>query len=210
MSHSPLQLYVDARYTSPYAMSAYVTLREKGLDFETRLVDLGQGAQLASDYTRLAFTQRVPTLVQGDFSLSESSAIIEYLEDTHPDHPVLPRDPVQRAKARQVQAWLRSDLVPIREERSTLVVFYGKQYEVLSAVGVAAAQKLIAAAEALLPEGADYLCGEWSIADVELAVMLNRLILNGDPVPERLKRYAAHQWQRPTVQEWVNKARPAL
>ena len=210
MSHPPLQLFVDARFTSPYAMAAYVTLREKGIPFDTRQVNLDDGENRSGPYTRLSFTQRVPTLVQGDFTLTESSAIIEYLEDLHPETPVLPRDPALRAKARQVQAWLRSDLMPIRQERSTLVVFYGEKYGPLSQDGREAAAKLIAAVEALLPEGANYLCGDWSIADVELAVMLNRLILNGDEVPPRLKQYAAHQWQRPSVQEWLNKPRPAL
>lgn len=207
---SQFRLFVDARYVSPYAMSVHVALREKGLDFETVPVDLDHGQNLAHDYSRLSLTQRVPTLVHEGVALSESSAITEYLEDLFPEHPVYPRDPLQRARARQVQAWVRSDLMPIREERSTVVVFYGVKKEALSAAGKAAAEKLIAAVEALLPEGAQYLCGEWSIADVDLAVMLNRLILNGDEVPQRLKDYAALQWQRPSVQEWVGKVRPAL
>ncbi len=207
---SQFRLYVDARHVSPYAMSVYITLREKGLDFDTVLVDLDDGANQADDYARLSLTQRVPTLLHNGFALSESSAITEYLEDLYPGHPVYPRDPQERARVRQVQAWLRSDLVPIREQRSTMVVFYGVKAGPLSAAGQAAARKLIAAAEALLPEGTDHLAGHWSIADVELAVMLNRLILNGDPVPARLKAYAERQWQRPSVQEWVNKVRPAL
>ncbi|WP_440215055.1 hypothetical protein, partial [Corynebacterium striatum] len=52
--------------------------------------------------------------------------------------------------------------------------------------------------------------GAWSIVDVDLAVMLNRLILNGDNVPAELVAYAQHQWQRPSVQAWVNLHRPAL
>jgi glutathione S-transferase len=55
----------------------------------------------------------------------------------------------------------------------------------------------------LLPEGQQNLFGEWSIADTDLALMLNRLILNGDDVPERLKEYASFQWQRASVQLWL-------
>jgi glutathione S-transferase len=40
--------------------------------------------------------------------------------------------------------------------------------------------------------------------------MLNRLILNGDAVPAELVAYAQRQWQRPSVQAWVNQPRPAL
>ncbi|MGV8577848.1 glutathione transferase, partial [Pseudomonas aeruginosa] len=44
---------------------------------------------------------------------------------------------------------------------------------------------------------------EWCIADTDLALMLNRLVMHGDPVPERLRHYAHKQWQRPSVQAWL-------
>ncbi|CRM93005.1 Glutathione S-transferase YfcF [Pseudomonas sp. 22 E 5] len=210
MSQRPLRLYVDHLYTSPYAMSVFVTLREKGLAFDTLTLDLDAAQNQTADFAQLSLTQRVPTLVEGDFALSESSAITEYLEETYPETPVYPADPKQRARARQVQAWLRSDLLPIRQERSTMVVFYGQKMPPLSPVAEAAARKLISAAQALLAGNRAYLFGAWSIADVDLAVMLNRLILNGDSVPAELKEYAQRQWQRPSVQAWVRQQRPAL
>ncbi|QNH78146.1 glutathione transferase [Pseudomonas protegens] len=210
MTASRPRLYVDAQFTSPYALSVFVVLREKGIDFELLPIDLETAQNRAEDYARLSLTQRVPTLVHEGFALSESSAITEYLEELFPEPAVYPQDLQQRAKARQVQAWLRSDLLPIRQERSTLVVFYGCKGEPLSPQAEAAASKLIEAAQALLAEGRDCLFGQWSIADVDLALMLNRLILNGDPMPARLVDYARRQWQRPAVQEWLRLPRPAL
>jgi len=205
-----MRLYVDHMYTSPYALSVFVTLREKGLAFDTITLDLDAAQQHAADFARLSLPQRVPPLVEGDFALSESSAITEYLEQAYPGTPVYPADPKLRARARQVQAWLRSDLLPIRQERSTMVVFYGQKMPPLSPVAEAAAAKLISAAQDLLVGNPAYLFGDWSIADVDLAVMLNRLILNGDSVPAELVEYAQRQWQRPSVQAWVNQHRPAL
>ena len=210
MSQGPLHLYVDSLFTSPYAMSVFVALREKGLAFETLTLDLDAGQNQAADYARRSLTQRVPTLLDGDFALSESSAITEYLDQAYPETRVYPADVQQRARARQVQAWLRSDLLPIRQERSTLVVFCGQKRPPLSAEAQAAATKLITAAQALLADNREYLCGQWSIADVDLAVMLNRLILNGDAMPAQLVTYAQRQWQRPSVREWVELRRPAL
>ncbi|KAB0500683.1 glutathione S-transferase [Pseudomonas lini] len=210
VNDSRLRLYVDAQFTSPYAMSVFVALREKGIEFELSPLDLDAFENQSEDYASLSLTQRVPTLVHGDFALSESSAITEYLEDIFPQTPVYPQELMQRAKARQVQAWLRSDLLPIRQERSTLVVFYGLKSAPLSPAAESAARKLIAAAQALLADGRECLFGQWSIADVDLALMLNRLILNGDAVPSALVEYAQRQWQRPTVQEWVKLQRPAL
>ncbi len=208
-----LTLYVDQAWTSPYAMSVYVTLLEKKLPFQVEKIDLDRGDNLMPPYRDLGLTGRVPTLVhradgESPFVLAESSAIVDYLEERFgaPDHAhVLPRDLRQRAQARQVQAWLRSDLLPIRSERSTIGVFVERIETPLSVHAQAAAQRLIRIAERLV-DGPD-LFDAWCIADTELALMLNRLILNGDPVPQKLKDYAAGQWQRASVQAWVRQPR---
>lgn len=204
-----LILYVDSLFTSPYALSAFVALTEKGLPFTVRTLDLEAGEQQRDDYAGRAFTARVPALVDGDFVLTESTAITEYLEESFPapGHPALyPQDRRQRARARQVQAWVRSDLLPVRAERDTETVFFGKASAPLTPAGQAAAAKLVQAAEQLV-QGPN-LFGEWSIADVDLTMMLNRLIFNGDNVPQKLKDYAAGQWQRPSIRQWLARHQP--
>lgn len=210
MSSTNLCLYTDAQFASPYAMSVFVALHEKGLSFELATVDLARSGNLEPDYAARSLTQRVPTLVHDGFALSESSAITEYIDENFPGASLYPEETHRRARARQVQAWLRSDLMPIRQERSTEVIFFGAVAGPLSAVARAAAGKLFAACEALLPEHSSNLFGEWCIADTELALMLNRLVMNGDTVPERLAEYATHQWQRPSVQRWLALNRPPL
>ena len=206
-----MQLYIDSKYASPYAMSVFVALHEKKLPFEIISLDLSSGAASTPVYAKISLTHRVPTLVEGDFSLSESSAITEYLHEAYPGQALYPAAVKDRARARQVQAWLRSDFMPIRSERTTVVLFYGPSSTTLSAEAREAAQKLFAGAAELLAHSGPYLCGkEWCIADVDLAVMLNRLVLNGDSVPESLAAYASRQWQRPSVQLWLNQERPPL
>lgn len=204
----PLQLFVDSQYCSPYAMSVYVALREKDIPFELTAVDLAAQAQMLPYFASMSLTRRVPVLVHEDFALSESTAIGEYLEEVFPQPALYPASPRERARARQVQAWLRSDLMPIRSERSTELLFYGPSEEPLSPGARASADKLFAAAEALIPAGANQLFESWSLADVDLALMLNRLVQNGDAVPARLAAYARANWARPSVQSWVALARP--
>ena len=203
-------LYVDARFVSPYAMSVFVALHEKGLPFEIATLDLAAKANQEPHFVATSLTRRVPTLVHNGFSLSESSAICEYLDEVFPGTPLYPAESHNRARARQIQAWLRSDLMPIRQQRPTEVVFYGPAKSPLSAEALASAEKLFSVAESLLPANAENLFNEWCIADVDLALMLNRLVLNGDQVPARLATYAQRQWQRPSVQLWVNQKRPPL
>lgn len=201
-------LYVDSNFLSPYAMSAYVTLTEKDIPFEIKKINLATKENLKSSYANLSLTCRVPTLVHNDFYLSESSAISEYLDELlpAPKHTLIyPRDIQSKATARQIQAWLRSDFLPIRQERSTEVVFLKPTKTPLSIAAQASANKLFTAADRLLKNGATNLFDEWSIADTDLALMLNRFVLNGDDIPEKLVTYAKYQWQRPSVQAWINK-----
>jgi len=132
-----MQLYVDSNYVSPYAMSVFVALHEKKLPFEITTIDLSSGAASAPAYAKISLTHRVPTLVDGDFSLSESSAITEYLHEAYPGQALYPAEVKDRARARQVQAWLRSDFMPIRSERTTVVLFYAPSATPLSAEHIA-------------------------------------------------------------------------
>ncbi|HEX3915469.1 MAG TPA: glutathione transferase [Steroidobacteraceae bacterium] len=203
-------LYIDSNIASPYALVAYVSLLEKGLSFEVKPLELFANAQKERAYAATSITRRVPTLMHDHFALSESSAICEYIDESFDGAALFPKSLRDRARARQVQAWLRSDLMPIREERPTFVVFCGVRKPALTAGAAEAAQKLYAAALQLL-EGRDQnLFGDWSIADVDLAMMLQRLVAHGDPVPQRLVDYANHQWRRPSVRRWIDLPRPPL
>ncbi len=170
MSQPVITLWSDADFFSPYVMSVYVALQEKSLPFTLKTVDLNRGEHLQAGWTGYAATRRVPLLEVDDFALSESSAITEYLDERFapPEwERIYPHDLQKRARARQIQAWLRSDLMPIREERSTAVVFDGAKMPDLSEAGRQSAEKLFATATTLLAHGGKNLFGEWSIADAD-------------------------------------------
>ena len=153
-----------------------------------------------------SLTNRVPSLRHGDFLLAESSAITEYLEEAFPppSHARLyPADLRERARVRMVQALLRSDFMPIREERSTDTVFTGVAPKPLSAEAQAAAARLCRIAGELIHAADAFIAREFSIADVDLSMMLQRLVANGDPVPPVLASYARAIWQRPSVRRWL-------
>jgi glutathione S-transferase len=109
----PCVLYVDSLFASPWAMSTFVAMTEKGLPFTVETLDLAMGQQLHEDFAGRAVTGRVPALADGEFVLTESTAIMEFLEECYPApayQALYPQDRRQRARARQVQAWIRSDL----------------------------------------------------------------------------------------------------
>lgn len=66
--------------------------------------------------------------------------------------------------------------------------------------------RLLRIASAVL-EGRGSIASSFSIADIDLATMLQRLVANGDPVPEQLASYARSIWQRSAVQQWLELTR---
>ena len=210
MDSTKLKLYVGADFVSAFAMSAFVALKEKQLSFELVTVDLKARDNYLANYRDVSLTCKIPTLVHDGFALSESSAIAEYLDEIAPGHSKLfPLDIKQRARARQLQAWLRSDLLVIRKERPADLIYFGKKETPLSDEAQAAVARLFFVADRLLEEGADHLFGDWSIADTDLAIMLNRLVANGDRVPARLAAYVRRQWDRDSVRAWMDIERVA-
>lgn len=201
-----ITLYADAEWESPFVMTVYVSLREKQLEFAERVLNLGAGEQKAPEYVRRSLTGRVPAIEDGGFVLSESLAIVEYLEERYPPPAraaLLPPTIEERARARQVMGWVRSDLAALRRERPTSSIFYAPVNEPLSAAARADADKLIRVATQLLADGRPTLFERWSIGDADLALALMRLEANRDPLPAALSDFVRAQWERPSVKAFV-------
>ena len=206
-----MKLYRDAYWFSPYSFTAHVALREKGIPFENVELLYDDTGTENPGYRRKSIMGRIPTIEHDGFWLTESAAIVDYLEEAFPapkHGALLPRSIPDRARARMILGWIRSDLMALREERPTTTIFYTPATKPLSAAGREAADELVRIAELLLPPGKTQLFAEWSIADTDLSFMLQRLLANGHPVPNRIRDFAAAQWARPVVQEFVKHARP--
>jgi maleylacetoacetate isomerase len=91
-----------------------IALNLKGLAPQFKSIHLRKGDQFHAEYTRLNVQEQVPTLItdQGDV-LVQSPAILEWLEETHPNPPLLPRDPVERARVRALAVVVGCDIHPI-------------------------------------------------------------------------------------------------
>jgi len=210
VAHGPTTLFGERMLDSPFVFTAFVALREKGVPFTLELLDLAGGEQHAPEFVGRSLTARVPTLSMGDFSLSESLAIVEYLDETlpPPEHPrLLPERLEERARARQLLGWLRSDLAALRRERPTSSIFYERVGTPLGSAARADADKLVRVAQAVLAERPTLL-ESWCIADADLAMALMRLVANGDSLPSAIRDYAEAQWSRASVAAWVRLERP--
>lgn len=200
-----LTLYGNTPVTSPFVCTVFVALEEKGLVFEHQLLDLNKGEQHEPSFAQQSITNRVPTLRHDDFWLSESTAIIEYLDEAFPAPQyarLFPVDVKERARARMVQGLVRSDFTDLRKERSTETFLFGHSSQPLSDVARRSAERLLRIAQQVL-EGRATIATEFSIADVDLALMLARLVKNDHPVPSAIRDYVDRHFARPAMRKWL-------
>jgi maleylacetoacetate isomerase/maleylpyruvate isomerase len=112
---TPMKLYNAARSSASFRVR--IALNLKGVPFEYLPVVLTKNEQLADDYTRMNPAQLVPVLVDGERRLTQSLAIIEYLEEKYPQPPLLPHDPELRAYVRAAALSIACEIHPLNNLR---------------------------------------------------------------------------------------------
>lgn len=109
-------------YTYAHSSAAYrtrIALNLKGLKPEERFIHLLKdgGQQHGADYAALNPLELVPTLVNGDQTITQSLAIIEYLDEMYPEPPLLPKGAAARAHVRQIALAIACDIHPVNNLR---------------------------------------------------------------------------------------------
>ncbi|PZO02637.1 MAG: maleylacetoacetate isomerase [Alphaproteobacteria bacterium] len=104
-------------WRSGAAYRVRIALALKGIAYETQGHDLRTGAQKAADYLALNPQGMVPALQIDGAVLTQSPAILEWLEETHPQPPLLPSDPLGRARVRAMAALIACDIHPLNNLR---------------------------------------------------------------------------------------------
>lgn len=94
-----------------------IALNLKGLPYEYVAVDLRTEEHLGAAFKALNPQGLVPALAEGDQVLTQSPAIIEWLEERYPTPPLLPTDPDERARVRAMAALVGCDIHPINNRR---------------------------------------------------------------------------------------------
>jgi len=202
-----LTLYLGSSWMCPWGFHAMVALEEKQLAYKLEVVPTPITPAMAAKLAAKAILDMLPILVHGDAWISESLAISEYAAEQFPSSEGYPRlfpsDLVERARARQVMSWLRTSLAGLRADRPTTNVFGRPNVRPLGDKAMRDAEELVRVASALVAPGRTQMFAEWSIADVDLALALMRMIGSEDQVPEHLVRYALAQWDRSSVKRYI-------
>lgn len=109
-------------FRSSAAFRVRIALNLKGISAESRSVHLlrGGGEQHGDTYKRLNPQGLVPTLMHDGHAIGQSLAIIEYLDEIKPEPPLLPREPLARARVRRIAYMIACDIHPLNNLRVLL------------------------------------------------------------------------------------------
>ncbi len=113
------QLLLYDYWRSSAAYRVRIALNLKDLDYQQRSIHLVRagGEQRQATYAALNPQQLVPTLLHGELVLTQSLAIIEYLDETFPHPPLLPAEPIARAQCRALAQVIACDTHPVNNLR---------------------------------------------------------------------------------------------
>lgn len=108
-----LTLYDYFRSSASYRVR--IALNYKNIPHQLETVHLVKdgGEQFKQDYRKLNPQCLVPTLKDGDLTITQSLAILEYLEEMHPEPALLPKDPAERAEVRSMAMLVACDIHPL-------------------------------------------------------------------------------------------------
>jgi glutathione S-transferase len=175
---------------------------EKGLQWETTWLDLPSGEHKKPEYLAINPVGKVPALIDDGVIVHDSTIINEYLEDTHPQHPLLPQDSVKRARARAFEDYADAYLMP-----SLFKIFAQMRKPEADrdrekiAEGEREARDHFAYLEREL-QGREYFADEFSLGDISFIPPLANLERAGFSIPDEFPKLKAW-WQR-------MKARPSF
>ena len=204
-------LYSGTKNASSWAMRAWLALKEQGIEFEERVVDIRKPKR----FKELAIVGEfsppaaVPVLVTDKSVIFDSLAIMEFASECG-NRPLLPNDLESRARARSIVAWQHSGLSNICHRISFESSFYPDRRSLIPEE-VADCDRLFSALEKeLAKHDGDYLFGELSLADIALTPTVIRLDAHEPNFSSwpRTKRWFESVLSRESVCEWLDDARP--
>jgi len=204
-----LKLVIGNKNYSSWSMRPWLALRANGIAFEEIFVPLYTDDK--ADKARLlsfSASGKVPALIDGDVTIWDSLAIIEYLAERFPEGRLWPDDRAQRAHARAISAEMHSGFVALRNEcgmnlhRPIRALALSQDAQ----ANVARIQEIWIACRERYGERGTFLFGAFGAADAMFAPVVHRFRTYAIPVAPKAQAYMETMMALPAFAEWTEAA----
>jgi glutathione S-transferase/RNA polymerase-associated protein len=191
---------------SPYAQKVKIALLEKGVKFDLQMPNLLGGDD---EFARVSPRREVPTLLDGDDTIFDSTIILEYIEDRWPKPPLLPAEPAARARVRMIEEMCDTYYEAINWAAFEVQIFKratGALAEQLLARGAKQRAGVNAWLERQLGEHPWFDGKQFGWGDLSAIPVVAAGGVIGDPPSGRLGAWLARASERPSVKETLDEA----
>jgi len=198
-----LRLVIGNKNYSSWSFRPWIALRSAGIPFDETVIPLyveGSPEQIRKHSP----AGKVPILHDGDISVWESLAIIEYVADKFPNAGLWPADPAARAYARAISTEMHAGFAPLRNECGMNMWRPPARKELSEAAkaNVARIQDIWSGARDRFGAGGAFLFGKFSAADAMFAPVVSRFETYAIDVSAPVRAYMEAMIATPAWQEW--------
>lgn len=208
-------LHIGSRRYSSWSLRVWLAMRLAEIPFAESVIPFWSRSdrrafrpEVLDRLAAVSPNRRVPALATPDLTLCESLAILEYLNERHPDRGLWPDDPIARARARMLSGAIHAGFHPIKLRLPFLGDGRSTPPRPIDDPDL---DHEVAVLMDLLPEPAGgepgaFLFGRFTIADAMMAPLVMRFHVYGVAVPPRLTAYIQTILAIPAVQDWIARA----
>lgn len=206
-----MKLIIGDKNLSSWSLRPWLAMRAFGIAFEEVKIFLDQ-PNTTTEILKYSPTAKVPCLIDGDLTLPESLAILEYLNDKFPNKKMWPEDLKIRAKARAVANEMHGGFLALRTTCPHKIkerypgFDYSKAQKDVDRIEKIWAECLADAKKQGLDKLGPYLFGSFSIADAMFAPVVNRFRAYDVKVSATNKAYMQTMLSHPGMLEWEKDA----
>jgi glutathione S-transferase len=201
-----MHLYIGNKVYSSWSMRPWIVMKAKGIAFEERLVQL-RAADFPAHVKTFSPSGKVPCLVDGDVTVWDSLAIMEYLAEHAPEKGIWPSNAKARAHARAISAEMHAGFQPLRQACPMAITqrFAAKPVSADVAANVTRIIAIWKEARAKFGASANgqFLYGEFSAADGMYAPVVSRFHSYSIDVDAVSQAYMDAMRTHPAYQAWV-------
>lgn len=204
----PLTLVIGNKNYSSWSMRPWIALKAGGIAFEEVFIPLYTGA--ADKERILSFTKsgKVPVLIDGEVTVWDSLAIIEYTAERFPDAQLWPADVARRAHARSISAEMHSGFAALRNECGMNLhrPIGAKALSDVARIDIARVQAIWVECRERYGADGSFLFGSFSAADAMFAPVVHRFRTYAIDAPAAVRSYMDAMLALPAMAAWTEAA----